>query len=101
MLPVQRLQSVIPASHTFISHQYRQALEPFVDPEQLELSDHKPPVLHAAVPTKPVSAAATKSYTEVVFVGLLTVMLCVLGTASWKLNFAELIPHASVTEVAK
>lgn len=88
MFPVSSAQNKLAASpRPFISAAYRQALEPYTEPESLELSDHKPPLTQLAIAT-PTTTLVPKPNRMEVALAWLVVGVCMLGvTSTWNLAF--------------
>lgn len=64
-------------SSPLISQGYRQALEPYTDPELLEISDHKPPLPPPAI--APITALSDKYHPYEAIWTWLVLGCCLLG----------------------
>ena len=81
-------QSASPCAR--ISQHYQQSLQPFADPELLELADSKPQYQQLTLP-QPATGTPRSGSREVWFT-LLVIGLCLLGAANWMPSFAGLLP---------
>jgi hypothetical protein len=96
MFPVSASEDpLVPSPRPFISPAYRQALEPYTEPELLELCDHKPPITQLAIAT-PTATLVSKPNRMEVALAWLVVGVCMLGvTSTWNLAFTT--PSATQT----
>ena len=90
MFPVSSSQNKLPVSpRPFISPAYRQALEPYTEPESLELSDHKPPITPLAIAT-PTTTLVSKPNRVEIALAWLVAGVCMLGvTSTWNMAFTD------------
>ena len=90
MFPASPAQNkLVPSPRPSISPAYRQALEPYTEPESLELSDHKPPITQLAIATPATSLLAKPNRIEVALAWLVA-GVCMLGvTSTWNLAFTN------------
>lgn len=90
MFPVSPSQNKLePSPRPFISPAYRQALEPYTEPESLELSDHKPPITQVAIAT-PTTSLVSKPHRVEVALAWLVAGICMLGaTSTWNMVFTD------------
>ncbi|MBD1862814.1 MULTISPECIES: hypothetical protein [Trichocoleus] len=96
MFPVSPSENKLAVSpRPLISPAYRQALEPYTEPESLELSDHKPPIMQLAIAASPTTLASKPNRIEVALAWLVA-GVCMLGvTSTWNLAFTAPTPQTN------
>lgn len=86
MFPVSSSQNKLTVSpRPFISPAYRQALEPYTEPESLELSDHKPPITPLAIAAPATTLVSKPNRIEIALAWLVAGVCMLVVTSTWNL----------------